>query len=226
MKERTHDVSVEHVQRLAELGMLTARFIHEARQPMFALRAIIDLVQRDPSRLQEYLPVLRDQLDSLDLLLQGYGDFSRRPTATLEIFDIHKPIRSALVILERQARLANVSLTVTLEDVPFVRGAMLAVQQAVVNLGRNAIEAVRGQHGRVIVGCEAHGEHVIVSIRDDGPGLPTEIRNNLFQPFRTTKSDGTGLGLVISRDLLQHSGAALQLRDGPGTWWECHIPVA
>jgi two-component system C4-dicarboxylate transport sensor histidine kinase DctB len=213
---------MREAQRLAELGLLTAGLIHELRQPIFALKALLQLVDQCPDRRGDSVAQMLGQVETLERLVAGYGDFSRRPAARAELFDVRVPVESALVVLGHRARAARVTLDSEIGEGRVAKGSALALQQVVVNLGQNAIDAVAGRPGgRVAVRIGCGGGAVTVRIEDNGPGIAPEIRAHLFTPFRTTKPAGTGLGLVISRDLVTAWGGRLALLDTPvGAAWE------
>jgi len=219
------DPDSAEARRLAELGLLTAGLIHELRQPLFGIKALAQLLEMQPERLATYLPQLLGQVEHMETLLRGYSDFSRRPGPP-EVFDVQAAVRSAQVILEHRARQRGVRLEVVAEPGALVRGSMLAVQQVLVNLGENALDAVRGRAGGGVRVLLRQDTEVILRVEDDGPGIPEPIRATLFEPFRTTKTTGTGLGLSISRDLVNSLGGTLVLVDGPGTIWEVRLPAA
>lgn len=213
--------------RMAELGMLTASLIHELRQPLFALKAYAEMLRQRPDLAEEFAQHLLDQAHTMEQLLEGYGDFSRRPSENPEMLDVRAPLQSALVILERRAYAADVILDVELPSMPCVRGSGLALQQAIVNLGANAIDAVKGREGaKVRLFCRQEGERVCIAVVDNGPGFPSSMRENPFEAFRTTKPGGTGLGLVLTRQLIGNSGGEIFLKEAPGTWWEIWLPLA
>ncbi|MFZ5482155.1 MAG: sensor histidine kinase [Myxococcota bacterium] len=211
--------------RLAELGLLTAGLIHELRQPIFAIKALAQLSGAAPDRAAELMGQVLEQVHTLEVLLSGYGDFSRRPGEAPEVFDVRAPLRSALAILEHRAHAAAVPLSLEADDAVAVRGSVLAVQQVVVNLGQNAIDALRGRaDARVRIAAGARPGGAWVRVEDNGPGLPEAIRAHLFEPFWTTKPHGTGLGLSISRELVGASGGELRLVEAAGTAWEITLP--
>ncbi len=213
--------------RMAELGMLSAGLVHELRQPLFAVKAFGELIRHQPEEAERHALRLLEQVQAMEDLLEGYADFSRKPLVDLELFDVRGPLRSALVVLERRAAAAGVQLSVELAEVPLVRGSRLALQQAVVNLGANAVDAVRGaEGGRIDVRCRPEAGGVRVEVQDNGPGIPAFIRDQLFVPFQTTKATGTGLGLSLSHRLLTATDAELHLLPGPGTHWEILLQAA
>lgn len=215
-------LSEREAQRLAEVGLLSASLIHELRQPLFAARALTQLAQvaSRPEQVAGHLDGVLAQLHTLEMLVLGYSEISRRPAADPVPFDVWTAIRSGLVIIEHRANAAGVVVVLGGESGALVRAPLLAVQQAVVNLCQNAIEAlVGGEKPQLTI--TVMSSPVRVRVQDNGPGLDAEIRARLFEPFRTTKQGGTGLGLMLSRDLIEGFGGQLQLLDLPvGTGWE------
>ncbi len=223
---RVRRLSPKETRRLAEVGVLSASLVHELRQPLFAARALAQLAQAAvrPEQVAGHLDGVLAQLQTLDILLRGYSDIARSPAGTPVDFDIWTAIDAALVILEHRARRAGVELQLGGERGALVRAPLLAVQQVIVNLGQNAIDALASQPGGILH-IVVLTDPVRVRVRDNGPGLDLGIRARLFEPFRTTKADGTGLGLMLSRDLARGFGGELLLLDAtPGTTWELHVP--
>lgn len=225
MNDGEHDAT--EARRLAELGLLTAGLIHELRQPLFGVKALVQLAQMQPERFATYAPQILQQVGHMEELLRGYGDFSRRPSPETDLFDVEAAVRSAQVILDHRSRQAGVRLKVDAPTGHLVRASVLAIQQTLVNLGENAMDAVRGRPGGwVEIAVRAEAGQVTIRVADNGPGLAPEIAGHLFEPFRTTKPSGTGLGLCISRDLVSGCGGELRHVPGEGTTWEIRLPGA
>lgn len=210
--------------RLTELGLLAAALVHELRQPLFAARALVQMAAGEGGaspRLREVL----EQLDTMDRLIAGYGDFSRKPRDQVEIFDVRAPLESARHVLHHRARALGVELRVDTGEAAAVRGSALALQQAVVNLGQNAIEAVgHAPERRVDIQVRRAGTEVRVEVRDSGPGVHADVRQRLFTPFVTTKPQGTGLGLWLTREMIVAAGGRLLLEEEGGTCWAVVLP--
>lgn len=207
--------------------MLSASLVHELRQPLFAARAMAQLAQAAvrPDQVAGHLDGVLAQLATLDLLLRAYSELSRSPVTAPERFDAWRAIDSALVVVGGAARAAGVPVRLLGERSVFVTAPALAVQQILVNLLQNAVEALATtERAEVTVTTFAGPPRVRVS--DNGPGVPAAIRERLFEPFRTTKATGTGLGLVLSRDLARGFGGDLVLlaSTGEGTCWELSLP--
>ena len=88
------------------------------------------------------------------------------------------------------------------------------MRRALLNLTRNAVAAARA--GRVALGAAAQGDRVRIEVRDDGPGVPPELREKIFAPFFTTREKGTGLGLAFVREIVRDHGSEVDVRDAPG----------
>lgn len=212
--------------RLAELGLHAATLVHELRQPLAAIKALAQMVEADPAHAAAQAREMLEQVRTIEALAEGYADFSRRPGCAEECFDLRVPVRSAAGLLGRTAASAGVRLELVGGEGVTVRGSMLAVQQALVNLGQNAVDATRGGVDPwVRVAWETDERLVALRVADNGPGLPAEVRARLFEPFHTTKAHGTGLGLWLTRDLMVRCGGELRLVEAAvGTCWELLLP--
>lgn len=210
--------------RLAELGHQAAVLVHQLRQPLFTIRGLVQLAEADADRAPAHLALARGQLDVLEALVSGWADFSRRPGRTDEPFDIRAPVESALVLLRHRGQAMGLTVQSALGEGRVVRSSLLGIQQAVVNLGQNALDAMEGQvDGRLDVRID--GSDVVVA--DNGPGLAPVVRNGLFRPFLTTKDKGTGLGLLVARTLVESSGGHLLLEESTsGVQWRIVLPAA
>jgi C4-dicarboxylate-specific signal transduction histidine kinase len=225
----TRAVPPSDVHRLAELGMSAAGLVHELRQPLFAVKALAQLVAHDPDRAAELLPALLTQVSSLERLVDAYAELGRRPGSTAEVFAVRTPLVAAFTVVAPRATQLSVQLHLDAPADVRAYGSPTALQQAVGNLVRNAVEAVRGRpEPRVRVAVHAHEGAVLVRVSDNGPGVPPSEREAIFEPFHTTKSDGTGLGLPLSRALLAADGARLELSTSAseGAVFEVILPPA
>lgn len=127
--------------------------------------------------------------------------------------------------------LAGRGVELTVEHGPDVPPAMLdegQIRQSVLNLVRNAAEAVSGRgQGRVWIRTRTDDDWVVIEVADDGPGVPAELRSRLFDPFVSTKDGGTGLGLALTHQIVRDHGGSLTLEDdGPGARFVIRLPRA
>ncbi|MBM4365851.1 MAG: HAMP domain-containing histidine kinase [Deltaproteobacteria bacterium] len=203
--------------RLAELGQRAAELVHQLRQPLFTIRGFVQLAEKDPAAAAEHLSAARAQLDVLESLVNGWAELSRAPGATDVFFDARAPVEGAAVVLRHRAQSLGVHFDVASGRGWLVRGSPQALQQAVVNLGQNALDAIRGRDAASLT---IRVEEELIVVEDNGPGLAPEVEARLFQPFLTTRAEGTGLGLSVARAMAARCGLSLELeRARPGVRW-------
>ena len=203
--------------RLAEMGQRAAELVHQLRQPLFTAKGLVQLARKDASG--DHLALAEQQLTVLENLLAGWADLGRKPSDEDEIFDVRAPVIAALVLLRHRAERAGIRLIEEIGGGAAVRGSALALQQAVANLGNNAIEALVSG-GTLRIAVDPTG----IVIQDDGPGLPGAVSTRLFEPFVTTRVEGTGLGLVVARRMVERNGATLSLVEtGVGVSWRISL---
>jgi two-component system NtrC family sensor kinase len=160
-----------------------------------------------------------------------------RPSVAVAPTDVNQVLQEALQLLGPQLRQGHVTLTVTLDEhLPLVLASADQLKQVFLNLLLNAKEAMPQGGGLLVQSRLAHegdaellaGRHVVVRIRDDGAGIPPEIVPRVFEPFFSTKAErqGTGLGLWVCQDIIQHHGGQIIVRSmvGKGTTFLVALP--
>jgi signal transduction histidine kinase len=163
-------------------------------------------------------------------LVTAIKGFTHMDQATVaEPVDLKSSLGNTVAVLNAKARSKSVAVTVTLPpDLPRVRGFAGELNQIWANLIDNALDAVPDS-GRVDLSARCERQRVVVRVRDNGPGIPAEVRDRMFDPFFTTKpvGKGTGLGLDIVRRLLTHNDAEIEVESAPGqTEFRVSLPRA
>ena len=208
--------------RLAALGQFAASMAHEINQPLAAIRSYADntgkLMERgrvaDAVENVAAIGRLTDRIGALTRQLKG---FARRASGRREPVPVEALLRGALEVAAARAEAEGTPLTVEAAPDLAVIGDGPRLEQVLVNLLQNALDAVAGRPARrVAVSVVAEGERVEIAVRDDGPGIPEAVRGHIFEPFFTTKADGLGLGLAISRGIVEECGGTLTVADAPG----------
>jgi nitrogen fixation/metabolism regulation signal transduction histidine kinase len=154
------------------------------------------------------LDLIRSRADGLGRFLQSYARLARLPPPRLAPMDVERWIRRVAELETRRAVTVQPGPPATIQ----ADGDQL--EQLLINLLANAVEAVQDSGGKVAVGWRVDNGHLEVTVTDDGPGLPDAT--SLFVPFFTTKPKGTGLGLALSREIAEAHGGSLTLRNAPG----------
>jgi C4-dicarboxylate-specific signal transduction histidine kinase len=224
---RRREAAVANATRLASLGELASILGHELNQPLAALTTYVQAAARlveagETSRRETVLALRRcvGLAERASAILKRVRRLVRRLPPVDESFDLRDSAAEVVGLLEAEARDRAVDVRVRRPRAPvLVRCDRVQVEQALFNLCRNAIEALAGSARRrriVDVSVGTRGAGALVRVEDNGPGIPPEVAKDLFEPFVSTKPDGSGLGLSISKSIAEAQGGSLTLeRNGP-----------
>jgi signal transduction histidine kinase len=219
--------------RQAAIGRLISSISHEINNPIQSMSNCLYLASRpdlDEHQRMSYLELSRKELDRLILTLRTMLDFYRPIEVDKESVKIESVINKTLSLLEHQLNDHGVSVYRTIkEPQPDVCIVPNQIQQAFLNLLFNAIEAMEETVDRHIwIDALVDQSDMIISFEDSGIGISPEIQKQIFEPFFSTKSKGTGLGLVISSELIKAHGGNLRLSHpvrGHGACFEVILPI-
>jgi len=216
---KNHGAEIAMAEALAETD-LTFDMLNQLAESMKGpvLNAALGWIAADSTthRLTSEIQTAASKIHDLVAAIKGFTEMDRATVP--EPVDIKQGLANTLVVLRSKAKSKSVELSVNLEkDLPSVNGFGSELNQVWANLIDNALDAV-SDGGRVELKARREGNTVVVEIIDDGPGVPPEIQNRIYDPFFTTKpvGKGTGLGLDIVRRLLQRHNGQIELDSQPG----------
>jgi signal transduction histidine kinase len=225
--------ALERVERLSAVGTMVAGIVHEVRNPLSAFSTFMQVAKErkgDPDLIETSLPVIKGEIDRVQRLLEQLLHATRSKTPEFAAVDLAAAASEVVNLLKPQAKHARVELKVE----PLAQGLLAfadpdRVRQVLFNLTLNAIEASgKGEEVTIQVArAEKNGRsYAEVRVRDRGPGVPPEVREKIFQPFFTTKKDGTGLGLALCLQIAEEHQGYIEIRspDGPGTIFAAGFP--
>lgn len=217
--ERLHQREMERAEQLATVGELASGVAHEIRNPLTGVRGALELVLRKLSRNDESRPLLQEaerQLERIEDTSTQLLQYARPPELREVVVDASHLVDRAVHVVEAQAKKAGIRVQIDLSsgDAPVRIDPELMIQ-VLVNLMLNGIDAMDGG-GSLTLRTRRNGARVSIVVRDSGPGIPPEIRSQIFRPFFTTKHQGTGLGLSISHQIITRHGGTLHVEDTPG----------
>jgi len=203
-------------ERLRAFREVARRVAHEIKNPLTAMRIAVDQVRRTSGavdrRTLAATEVMAAETDRLERLAREFSDFGRLPEGPQSEVDLAE----LLAELGRTGVPAGVAVTVRANGGGTrLLGYYDPLRRAFANLLRNAAEAMRGQ-GTIDVGVSGDAGGIAVTIADHGPGIPPELRERIFEPYFTTKDDGTGLGLALVRQTVEAHRGAITVTDTPG----------
>jgi nitrogen fixation/metabolism regulation signal transduction histidine kinase len=208
----------------------TARHVaHEIKNPLAPIRAAIETLRRlrarnDPAFDEYFDEATRTALDEvgrINHIVSEFTRFARLPAPNPTDLELEEVLRSVVTL---HASIGT-AIHFDAKPCPVVRADRDQVVQVITNLLQNALDAVRGRADpRVSIElAPVDAERVAITVRDNGPGVPEELRPRLFQPYATTKAHGTGLGLAIAQRLVAEHGGDIEYRDAPGGGAEFRI---
>jgi two-component system NtrC family sensor kinase len=215
-------------EKLVAAGRLTASIAHEINNPLQSLSNCLHLTSRkelSPEDRQKYLTMAQIELDRLMTIVQRMLDFYRPGARDRKLHDINEIVKRVLSLLEPQLLKGNITVRCNLEpDLPLIFVMSSQIQQVLLNLFINSMEAMPGGGEMVIETmlikpddfsmADGPGERaIVITISDNGPGIPESEREQLFEPFVSTKETGTGLGLAVSYGIIAAHGGTIDLVD-------------
>lgn len=221
-----------HVSRLSELGQMASALAHEVTQPLAAMAIYRNAVRRllaagDVLSAQAAIERISEQAERARQIVQRLRELVRKE-------ETERKTESLSKVIEEASALALVGIGPELklgirvaEDATDAVIDRIQIQQVLVNLIRNAAEAMVGLPRReLLIATTRVGEMVEINVADSGPGLPESVRARLFEPFVTTKPNGLGVGLSVSRTIVEAHGGELRAEDaaGGGTVFRLTLP--
>jgi len=223
-------------ERLAAVGQMAAGLAHEIRNPLVSIRTFTQLLPErygDEEFRSGFLDLTLAEIDRISALVGELLNFAR-PASEPEpygVVDVSECLERTCALLRNQARSAGIALDLEVEvGLPPALIEEDRLRQVVLNLVVNGIQACSGR-GRVSVSasrCDSDRGLVRIDVRDDGPGMASEVAARIFEPFFTTRSEGTGLGLALVKRILEEHGGtiAVTTHPGAGACFSIELPLA
>lgn len=233
---RQLEADLAHINRVSMLGELTASLAHEIQQPIAGAitnaNACRRWLTRDQPDMEEANAAIkrieRDAKRASDIITR-LKSFSKKGTPPQsESVDVNQIIGDMPVLLRNEAtRYAVVMRTELSADLPTVRADRVQLQQVLMNLMLNGIEAMKETGGELTIRSQCKDRNVIIAVSDTGEGLPVDKKDQIFDSFFTTKTEGTGMGLSISRAIIDSHGGRLwaSSNDGRGAIFYFTLPI-
>jgi PAS domain S-box-containing protein len=221
---RQAQADLAYVSRVISMGELTASLAHEVNQPIAAAvtdaNTCVRWLTRDHPDVEEAraaaMRMVKDGMRAAEIISRIRLLF-KKGTSQRESMDVNEVIREMILLLGGEAARYSISVRTELaEDIPRLMGDRVQLQQVVMNLIMNSIDAMKDMDGKrelIIKSQRTQDRHLMVSVRDNGVGLPLQQADRIFDAFFTTKPHGTGMGLRISRSIIESHGGRLWADD-------------
>jgi PAS domain S-box-containing protein len=224
-RERQHLIELSHVSRLASMGEMATEIAHEINQPLSAiamfsaagLRTLQGEGENNPMRT--WLEAINTQAKRAGEIVQRVRRFVKKAPQQFGRVDLNQVARDVATLIGHDARAHLVTIALQLaENLPAVRGDRVLLEQVAFNLLRNALDAVEGRAGerRITLKTWHDSDNVHFGVDDNGPGVDQALGANIFDSFVTSKQEGLGMGLAISRSIIEAHAGALRYAANPG----------
>jgi two-component system sensor kinase FixL len=236
------EARLAHVGRFSLMGEMAGGIAHEINQPLSAIatyaqagRRLVDAKDFSTEELQTICARIAEQSHRAAAVIENLRSFIRKQEPTQGLLDINAVIGDVIEFIRLDARNARIQLRLEFaQDLPRITGNDIQIQQIVLNLTRNAVDAMRGSpesaraKGITVRTRLSYDNYVCVAVADHGPGVAKGLNDVVFNPFVSTKSDGLGVGLAISKTIIEAHGGTIgysSQADG-GALFEARFPAA
>ena len=218
-------------ERLAAAGQVAAGLAHEIRNPLAAAAAAIQLFDMVDDELKQkgILTMLKNELERMNNILTDFMNVCKPSSQeNLEAVDLTQIVSELKSLLKSESYLYDIEFVIhpVKDSFPLIQGNRNSLKQVLLNIAKNSIEAMN--EGGILEIYQDFNERIAwVTIKDNGPGIPKDILNNIFRPFFTTKPEGSGLGLSVSSSIVKNMGGKLLIdsKEGQGTRVKIIFPI-
>lgn len=230
IEEKTQFIDSTHKDRLTLLGQMTSSFIHEFRNPLTSVQGFIQLLKaEDPSI--KYLDIISSELEQLNFRISQFLLLSKKELIGKEksSFSLNELIDEVLIFLYPSILDSKVKVIRETFDNVYLFGYVDEIRQVLINIIFNAIDVLTQYREDPTIGiiCSlSHNNHVSIEISNNGPMIPYPMLKSIFEPFVTTKTLGTGLGLFVCREIIEkHKGSLICESNAEKTIFRMTMPI-
>jgi signal transduction histidine kinase len=225
--------SLQRYEKLALAGRYAGAVMHEVNNPLEAIGNLVYLAKNaadDPGQVRKHMQVVESQLARLGEITRKSLSFYHEG-AELKTFDLVSLAEAAIRLHLQGLPTGQVTLSKLFPEAASVHGREGEIHQVLSNLFLNALDALPEQNGKLRLRIRVAGKRVHMVIADNGQGIPTAVRASLFKPYSTGKSEGTGIGLWLSKQIIERHNGTIRFRSShkvgkSGTVFLLTIPVA
>jgi signal transduction histidine kinase len=210
----------DRTERLVLAGELASTVAHEVRNPITAIKGFIQLISRRNSSEdnKEIYNLLLGEIDRAENIITEFLAFAKPSKPNFIPMSINEPVNIIFKLMESQASLKNIQIQLSLDkDDPKIHGDSKQLRQVLINIVKNSIEAMEnGGNINISTGFSTVSNKVVLTVEDNGSGIPPSVLKRLGEPFITTKERGTGLGLASCFSIIMNHGGTIEVDSDVG----------
>lgn len=213
-------------EKMSVAGQLAAGVAHEIRNPLTSLKGFLQLLHAGMDRKEEYYKIMVDEIEKIETITSELLFVSKPMTEDKKWECLSQMLNDVVTLLYSQAKLFNVEIQVAVKEDVEICCDRSQIKQVFINLIKNAVEEMK-DGGTIKVESNQNIHEHFIDIVDEGPGIPENIIHKLKEPFFTTKKEGTGLGLMISSQILERHNGRLDILQNhtKGSTFRVVLPV-
>jgi len=225
-----YQTKMSRAEHLATLGELAAGLAHEVRNPLAGISGAVDIIGRELPSTSPNRPIVGEvqrEVGRIQSLLTELLDYARPKPFDIHPADLNATIGHVVQLARQQVASRPIEVVFTAGDLPLVAHDPFQVQRLLLNLLLNSFQAISGE-GTVKIDVASEQGFARIEVCDTGSGIPADHLPNIFRPFFTTKRQGTGLGLSLSRRIVEQHGGHIEVHStvGKGTKFLIWLPLA
>lgn len=216
-----------HLEKLSAVGQLAAGLAHEIRNPLTSIRGFIQISAAESPEVKKWESVILPEIDRINDLLKQFLHLSESRPVRYTLFNLDRLIDDVFQLLNPRAILMGHELVPQPPASPVIIEADTEqLKQVLINLVQNGLESLNSK-GMVRVSWKETGDRIVIRVQDSGSGIPPEHLSRIFDPFFSTKGDGTGMGLSICHRIISEHGGQVHVTSQPGrgTTFNIHLPL-
>ena len=240
MIDRTKARELEHLlaiqDKMASLGRVAAGIAHEIRNPLSGINIYLNTLKKlhnkigSEEKFKQIIGQIQSASHKIESVIRRVMDFAKPGEPRLALIDLNQPIKEVINLSAVTMRKSGISLENALsENLPFCKADPALIEEMALNILNNAAEAMKTMEAgkKIVVTSNVKDDSIILTISDSGPGIAPEVKDKIFDPYFTTKSDGTGIGLSLSHRIVTDHGGSLSVADSDlgGAEFRIEIPI-
>ncbi len=214
-------------EKLSIVGELAASVGHEIRNPLTSIKGFVHLLAKKDKTNETYYDIMTKELDRINHIVGELLLLAKPQKMAFSTYDLKEIVGDIVSLLQTQANMNNVTIHFQPQEAIFIDCEKNQLKQLFINLIKNAIEACK-EKGNVSVNIvKNHNENVVVTVEDDGIGIPEDFQKRLGEPFYSSKEKGTGLGLTVSHKIVQQHDGKIEItsKEEVGTKIKIQLPI-
>ncbi|KGP73490.1 ATP-binding protein [Pontibacillus yanchengensis] len=199
-------------EKMSVAGQLAAGIAHEIRNPLTSLKGFLQLLQVGSDGKDGYYTIMNEEIEKMETITSELLFISKPMTNERKSESLFSMIQDVCTLLQSQAKLHHIDLDLQCEEEYMVSCDRSQIKQVFINLIKNAVEVMENG-GKITILTYTKDHFIFIDVIDEGPGVPKHLINKIKEPFFTTKKNGTGLGLMITHQILEKHNGKLEIHD-------------